>query len=381
MNTSWWRSLDDLTDAQKNFIRLPATGKHLLTGPPGSGKTNLLLLRAEYLAGTGLKNILVITFTRSLANFIKSGISAKKRIDTTQIKTYHSWAYDHIYHHLGEYPEISGDEFSDAARKEIVCLLKEANKNLAAPKLYDAIFVDEAQDLTTEELELLLCLSNNISICGDGRQGIYNKNGLEISQKLELQTHSLTEHFRIGHAIAKVADKILQPADAADSLEATSNYDLDRYGEASVKVHLCDDREHQFDAMISNISIQLDAYPDETIGIICASRNTRADLAARFNQTELANNVCAHGLDQNPDFNSRRVHILTAHSAKGTEFRALHIYAAEEFASGPFRRSKLSYTVVTRAKTSLNIYKTGNTTPVLESALAEPMHLDLKDLF
>ena len=46
MNKSWWKSKDELDNDQKAFIRLAPQGKHLLVGPPGSGKTNLLLLRA-----------------------------------------------------------------------------------------------------------------------------------------------------------------------------------------------------------------------------------------------------------------------------------------------------------------------------------------------
>jgi superfamily I DNA/RNA helicase len=46
---SWWRELGDLNDEQRNVIKLPAEGSFLVNGPPGSGKTNLLLLRANYL--------------------------------------------------------------------------------------------------------------------------------------------------------------------------------------------------------------------------------------------------------------------------------------------------------------------------------------------
>ena len=34
---------------QKKVIGLSGTGNHLVVGPPGSGKTNILLLRAKYM--------------------------------------------------------------------------------------------------------------------------------------------------------------------------------------------------------------------------------------------------------------------------------------------------------------------------------------------
>lgn len=54
---TWWLDITDLDDDQKSVIELPPTGNHLIIGPPGSGKTNLLLIRAEYLIRTGLPNV------------------------------------------------------------------------------------------------------------------------------------------------------------------------------------------------------------------------------------------------------------------------------------------------------------------------------------
>ncbi|MGH2420882.1 superfamily I DNA/RNA helicase [Pseudomonas sp. C 49-2] len=382
MNTSWWRTIGQISDAQRELIRLPPHGKHLFEGPPGSGKTNLLLLRAEYMAvAAACKNSLILTYTGSLANFIRSGIGSKQLISKNQIKTYHSWAYDHIINHLGERPLPDNADFDEKARLEILRLVVEANKNLPSPKLYDAIFVDEAQDLTVPELRELLRLSDNICICGDTRQGIYNRNGLDIAEELDLEKHTLTEHFRIGHKIAKVADKLLPPMEGQDSLESTSKYNSKIQGDSSAKLHPCKSRDEQFDIMLGLIKIQLEAFNNDSIGIFCGNRSTRQELRDRFDETELSDKVCVHGIDQDPDFLKYPIHILTIHGAKGTEFRAVHIFGTEELKKGPLKRTKLSYTAVTRAKTALNAYKTGDTTPALESAFAEPVHIDLQDLF
>lgn len=381
MNTNWWRNLSELNQDQRDFILLPPHGKHLLEGPPGSGKTNLLLLRAEFTAGQGSKNVLVITFTRSLTNFIRSGIGAKKLISPDQVKTYHSWALDHIYQHLGKQTIPQNYKFDDNTRAAILEGLTEANKNLPTPKIYDAIFVDEAQDFTTAELEALLCLSDNICICGDNRQGIYNKNGLSIAETFGLQKHTLKQHFRIGQRIARVADRLLPPEDGCESLEATSNYNPKIQGESSANLHSCESRNAQFELMLSLIKVQLDAFNDDSIGILCGTRETRKELDQRLKATDLKSLVCTHGIDGDADFANRTIHILTIYGAKGTEFRAVHMYGTEELNVGALRRTKLSYTAVTRAKTALNAYKTGGTTKALESAFSEPTLFDLADLF
>lgn len=382
MNKSWWRSKNELDEDQKAFIQLPAHGRYSLVGPPGSGKTNLLLLRAQFIAGMGEKNVLIVTYTKALADFIRTGIGSTGLILPTQVRTYHSWASSHILENLGHRAIPKGVDFDDAARLAVLEMLREANARLPSKKLFSAIFVDEAQDLTADELEVLLSLSDNVAICGDARQGIYERDGLSAVDTLDLQPHTLKRHFRIGQKIAKVADRLMPPESSADSLEAMSNYDLKTQGESSAHMNPCANRDEQFEKMLEKIKIQLDAFKDDTIGIFCAKRETLQELRARFNKTNLAEQVCVHGVDDDSTFSGNKpIHALTIHASKGTEFRAVHLFAAEELASYPLNRRRLGFTAITRAKTALNAYRTGETNQPLENAFAQPKHMELDDLF
>lgn len=382
MNKSWWRSKLELDEDQKRFIRLPTNGRYSLVGPPGSGKTNLLLLRALFIAGTGEKNVLIVTYSKALADFIRTGISSDGSISPDQVRTYHSWASGHILEHLGHYALPKDADFNDNARKEVLAMLKMANEKIPAKRLFSAIFVDEAQDLTAEELEVLLTLSDNVCICGDDRQGIYNRDGLTVSEKLDLEVHTLKRHFRIGHKIARVADRLMPPTEASDGLEVTSNYNFKVQGESSAHMNACASRDEQFDRLINSIRIQLDAFKDDSIGIFCPTRETLTELRARFDGTDLKNRICVHSIDSESGFGGDElIHALTIHAAKGTEFRAVHIFGTEEMAKFPLNRRRLGYTAVTRAKTALNAYRTGDTNRPLENAFAEPKHMDLDDLF
>lgn len=382
MNNNWWRNFDQLDNKQQAFVMMPKDGKYSLEGPPGSGKTNLLLLRAQYIAGGGDKNVLIITFTKTLRNFIRSGIGAKGLIGPSQIQTYHSWAGRHVTEHLGFNKGIGGGEFNDETRTKLLELVHSVNGKLPSTRLYDVIFVDEVQDLMTEELEVLLCLSERVCICGDLRQGIYEKDGLGIADKLGLAKHTLSEHFRIGHRIAQVADRLIPPASGTISLEDSSNYDAGSMGKAVARLHECASRDAQFVQMLESVRVQLDAYPEDTVGIFCAKNECAKNLRERFDQTDLAKEVVVHGLDENASFSpDARIHVMTIHSSKGTEFRSVHMYGVEDLAQYPFQRTKLAYTAVTRAKTSLNAYRTGPTSPRLESAFAEPTMVEVADLF
>ena len=382
MNNNWWRSHDQLDPAQKAFIALPKEGKYALDGPPGSGKTNLLLLRAQYIAGGGDKNVLVITFTKTLRNFIRSGIGGKGLISADQIQTYHSWAAKHVMEYLDLKKETKGIAFNDAAREDLLQKIQEANGKIPSSKLYDAIFVDEIQDLTVAELDSLLCLSDKICICGDTKQGIYKKDGFDISAKLGLAIHSLANHFRIGPRIAKVADKLIPPDAGAVSLEGSSGYNVKEMGESTAKLHPCGSRDEQFNTMMELIRVQLDAFNEDTIGILCGKRESVAELKERFEKTDLSGQVVFHGVDPAASFiGPKRIHVLTMHGSKGTEFRSVHLYGVEELANYPLNQTKLAYTAVTRAKTSLNAYRTGATSPKLESAFAVPAVVNVEDLY
>jgi superfamily I DNA/RNA helicase len=70
----WWARKDQLDPAQLRLIeQLPLRESCLVLGPPGCGKTNVLLRRAQFVRSQEMPNVLVLAFTRALTEFIKTG--------------------------------------------------------------------------------------------------------------------------------------------------------------------------------------------------------------------------------------------------------------------------------------------------------------------
>ena len=70
----WWVKREQLDQHQVALIEgLPLRERCLILGPPGCGKTNVLLRRAQFVRTQGMPNVLVLTFTRPLTEFIKTG--------------------------------------------------------------------------------------------------------------------------------------------------------------------------------------------------------------------------------------------------------------------------------------------------------------------
>jgi len=119
MNQTWWSAIQELKEEQKKIISLPLDISHLILGPPGSGKTNLLLLRANYFARAGHPNILCLVFTRVLREFIVTG-GEKYAFDTSKVKTYRRWQYDFLSEYSASHPETGESEESfDSQRTEV----------------------------------------------------------------------------------------------------------------------------------------------------------------------------------------------------------------------------------------------------------------------
>lgn len=158
MSETWWVGDDQLNDEQKEIIALPLKGNHLVVGPPGSGKTNLLLLRANYIYLAGKANILVIVFTRTLKEFIASG-GQEYAFPEDKITTHIKWGRDLLFQYgMRTEPPADFGEAREFIRSEIEALVQKKHID----KLYDVILLDEAHDFTPEEIKLFARLGKAI---------------------------------------------------------------------------------------------------------------------------------------------------------------------------------------------------------------------------
>jgi superfamily I DNA/RNA helicase len=100
-----------------------------------------------------------------------------------------------------------------------------------------------------------------------------------------------------------------------------------------------------------------------------------------FDAAEFRDFVEYHGEDGRDFPDGKRVFVVTCHSAKGMEFRAVNIVAAERMYKGPLGRRTLQFTAVTRAKTSLRVYFTGKLPAAMATAFAAEVIPDIGAVF
>ena len=220
MNQTWWSGIQELKDEQKKIISLPLKTNYLVLGPPGSGKTNLLLLRANYFARAGHPNILLLVFTRLLREFIVTG-GVKYAFDTSKVKTHTKWQRDLLFEYGARQPvaaETEDSTFSEQ-RSALNSQVAELIRRKRLHHLYDAILLDEAQDYLPEEIESLATLGKVIFVVADPRQKIYdNADCFEMLKKVTSDVHQLHYNYRCGRKICKIADLLAKDSEEYEPL-------------------------------------------------------------------------------------------------------------------------------------------------------------------
>lgn len=353
MNETWWVDSSDLDESQLKVLTEGPDSSMLIIGPPGSGKTNILILRANYVRSVAPR-MLFLTFTRTLTEFLRSGPNLVRadQLQPNEIMTFMSWGMRTIKEKGGE---VDRDGDFDAQRQQVIDELERLMDDERIGQLYDVVFIDEVQDFRADELGIIQRVAERINAAGDARQRIFShREGIPTIEKMVDTTIELDTHYRVGQKICEFADSILPPPKGGKTLAEGSNYDEDQR-ESSVIVDTCANHAAQFQACIDRIKAQRRYINDEPIGVLCHRTEMRDDFWDAIQaDAELAPISILQKADAYQAFGpDSLIRVMTVASAKGSEFRAVHLLGAEEFTTS---KRELAFTAVTRAKTELVLY-------------------------
>lgn len=364
MTDTWWKDEDDLVPEQAKLLDIDESKNLLIKGPPGSGKTNLLLLRANQLYQGERPNLHIVVFGSLLKQFIQLG-GAQYSFPSEKITT-HTRLFADILQAEGA--GFNASDFDmEGGRLERANRLEVLVNDGRVGTQFEALLLDEAQDYTPQEIRLLRSLTEVLVATADSRQKVYDVE--DCSKELEACTdtiYPLKFHFRNGLAICRVADGIFKGTPGYVPLQQFSNYkEADYPSTFSPKGGLSLDE--QVAAMADQIHDQRFAYPNDLIGVLCP-RNEELDAIsvalAKFGFSDSITRANAKGFDP-----SRPIWLSTLAAAKGLEFRAVHIAGLDYLSNMRSAQKRLIYTGITRSKTALTLYWHKSIPGYLESAI------------
>ena len=370
MSGAWWIDEEDLLDEQLQVLGLDLDQHLLIEGPPGSGKTNLLLLRANHLHIAEQPEFYVVAFTGLLANFIKTGAklySFPKTKVTTQVKLYESVLADHGFA-VPRGNNSEGFEGRKSALREGVQKLMTSGKGKHS---FPALFIDEAQDYDRFDLEAFFYLAKSVCLTADSRQGIYSRDEADHPwlRKQCGETVTLVHHYRTGKNILKVADRLMDGKLGHVPMLPTSQYkeddlpsSVDLVGPVELGIQVTQTAER--------LLRQLRAYPNETLGVLIPRKKEEFPIVwDMLCKIPAINGLITNALSS--DFDpTRPIWVSTIHSAKGLEFRCVHLLASDTILKFTDHSRRVAFTAITRAKTALVIYFNEELPPFLSAALA-----------
>jgi superfamily I DNA/RNA helicase len=365
----------ELTDEQRAAVEsdLPAI---VVQAAAGSGKTTVIAARIAAMVRSGIypESILALTFTRSACASIHTRVANEigPLADRVRIMTFHGYAWS-IHPERDRLSVASEDDVRAAIRSvvsgptsrpgspgirtiERAIIDHESGVSNVTPEVVDVVrqrlraarliptwdlvpdfghddpcdvLVDEAQDVTPNELLMVERLSNShrVFIVQDPRQSIMQwRGGIGTNAN---PTHALTKSFRFGPEIAEYANRIAARFNysgiegigpAGQVVEAPIEMILDAYGSRAV---LC--RTHHECAMIAK---------DLGESAEHVTRDMRDSEADRFAEIS----------------NKGKIAVCTVWAAKGREW--------DSVAVAPSWRNedpRVDYVAATRARTTLII--------------------------
>ncbi|MFY9509697.1 MAG: NERD domain-containing protein/DEAD/DEAH box helicase, partial [Rubrivivax sp.] len=188
---------------QEQIARSLGEGHRVIHGAAGSGKTMILVFRAQQLAAANAgAPILVMCFNRTLATRIEALLRQRGVDETVQVRTFHAWCQDMVNsYRLDMPPGLRGEAYFEALAE----VLERAVASGRVPGgQYSALLIDEAHDFQEAWLRMATRMvdaaTNSLLVLYDDAQSIYLRSHRRFSwSSVGIEARGRTSILRLNY--------------------------------------------------------------------------------------------------------------------------------------------------------------------------------------
>ncbi|MEP6671818.1 MAG: UvrD-helicase domain-containing protein [Chthoniobacter sp.] len=219
--STWLIPRAELTPEQLRAVELSPSENRVILGGPGSGKTQILLHRAKFLADhfrVTPDRFRVLVYTKVLKHYIESAFPLLD-LPSENVLTFDDWCLNwHKANIRGRTPWNAEEK-----RPDFEAIRRAVTERLTAVRepLFDFVLVDEGQDLEPEVFKLLRAISRHVTVCLDHKQQIYDHRSSEAMILAALGVRkrniNLLEGFRCSPYLVRLAAELIDDVEERES--------------------------------------------------------------------------------------------------------------------------------------------------------------------
>ena len=328
---------------QEQVARSLGEGHRVIHGAAGSGKTMILIFRAQLLAAAARPEspILVMCFNRTLAQRIEALLRQRGVHERVQVRTFHSWCQDMARSYQLAVPDgLQGNDYFAALS---ATLARAVDSGRVPGGQYTALMIDEAHDFEDDWLRMAARMvspaSNSLLVLYDDAQSIYQArrrrfNFASVGIDARGRTSILKLNYRNTSEVLALAvhcaQQLLQPPGeprADNELLLVQPASAGRHGPMPQLIEAAnaqDEAEQLAERMAADWLAQATTAPGD-LAVLCRSRALMRPIELALQRRRLHVQSMNAQAFRRFDWQRPGIKLLTMHSAKGLEFSRVYI--------------------------------------------------------
>jgi len=383
---------------QEQLARTLGEGHRVIHGAAGSGKTMILIHRAQHLAAAARADqpILVLCFNRELAGRIEHLLRQRGVDERVQVRTFHAWCQDLVRSYQLDGPRVPRRDaaYWDALAQTVERAVEQGR---VPGGQYLALLIDEAHDFQDAWLRIAGRMvnpdSNSLLVLYDDAQSIYQGhrrrfNFASVGIEARGRTSILRLNYRNTSEVLSLAmhcaqsllqgdDKATAAAGDDDAMPLVQPASAGRHGALPVLVearHPLEEAELLADRVAAALA---GGRAPSDIALLFRTRAMMAPLERALTRRRIPWQSMNASAYRRFDGGLPSVKLITLHSAKGLEFPLVIVAGLQSLPLGdePLEDAvRLLYVAMTRATHELVLSAHGPSPLVqrVRDALAAP---------